>query len=31
MYRIGFRISGVYGGDYEMELDLEPVSAILSM
>ncbi|MCU0843598.1 MAG: GNAT family N-acetyltransferase [Spirochaetes bacterium] len=31
LYRIGFRISGVHGGDYEMELDLEPVAAILCM
>ncbi len=31
VYRIGFRISGVHGGEYEMELDLEPVAAILCM
>lgn len=31
LYRIGFRISGVHGGEYEMELDLEPVAAILCM
>ncbi len=31
LYRIGFRISGVHGGEYEMELDLESVAAILCM